>query len=541
MGLLRLSRPIERPTVSATNAAVITVFAVALGVYVRTLLPGSSFGDWGEMQLIPAQLGVPHPTGYPLYVLIGKAFSLLPIGSVAYRADLLSAFAAAGAAAGAVLISIRLGVRPLIAAMGGLTLAVTGTLWLEATFSEMNGLHLFLVALVIHRALVWRAERRDADLRLGGLLAGLAVANHLLAVTVVPIVIVFVLVDARARLIQRPVVLVQAALLFLAGVALYAYIPLRALAGPADVYGPLLTWDGLSSLISGAQFRSQMDFGSGESLSIAWRAVPEVTAQIQERSNVVFVVGGLMGGAILFVRDRWAAALLAAVALVNVYFFANYVGNLDHYLLVTWLVMAIWLSVAAQAFVDRIEQRPGARVGLAQVLLLLLPLYIAVSNWPTHDQSANRVGDDFSTRIFGALPQDALLVTYWDALTNLSYAHCIEGQRPDLSLRAYDGTARVSCDQITDPLEDVARTRPVFALFPFDHDLDRLRGAFDLLPGPMLGLPYGDRDLDHSGILYRLQPKGVRGSPGPAARRPDHRGRSPMGPSPTIGRRPRVA
>jgi len=314
------------------------------------------------------------------------------------------------------------------------------------------------------------------------------------------------------------VVLAQAALLFLAGIALYAYIPLRALAGPAAVYGPLLTWDGLSSLITGAQFRSAMHFGSGESLSVAWRAVPDVIAQIQEHSNVVFLVGGLAGGAILFRRDRWAAAMLSAVALVNVYFFANYVGNLDHYLLVTWLVMAIWLSITGQAIVDRIEQRPWARVDLAQVLLLLLPLFIAVSNWPTHDQSANRVGDDFSARIFEALPQDAVLITYWDALTNLSYAHCIEGQRPDLSLRAYDGTARVSCDPITGSIGDVAKTRPVFALFAFEQDLDRLRGTFDLLPGPMLELPYGDRDLDHSGILYQLRPKGVRGSAGPATR-----------------------
>ena len=203
--------------VGAAGVAAIAVFAVAFVVYLRTLLPGPSFGDWAEMQFIPAQLGIPHPTGYPLYVLLGKAFSLLPFGTWAYRADLLSAVAAAAAAGTSVLIATRLGVRPLIAAAAGLSLAASATLWLEATFSEMNGLHLFLVAAVIHRALVWRAERRDSDLRLGGLFAGLAVADHLLALTVVPIVIVFVLFDARSRLVERPIVLVQAALLGLIG------------------------------------------------------------------------------------------------------------------------------------------------------------------------------------------------------------------------------------------------------------------------------------------------------------------------------------
>jgi hypothetical protein len=496
----------EQRSRQATVAAV-GVFVVALLIYLRTLLPGPSFGDWGEMQLLPTLLGVPHPTGYPLYMLLGKAFSLLPIGSPAYRADLLSAFAAAGAAGTAVLVSTRLGARPMIAAVAGLSLAVSGTLWLEATFSEMNGLHLFLMALVLHRALVWRAERRPRDLLLGGLLAGLSVSNHMLAITVVPIVIVFVIIDARRTLIERPALLAQAALLFLAGTSLYLLIPLRALAGPPAVYDSLLTWEGVSSLITGAQFRGDMHFGSLDSLGTAVRAVPGVLAQFEQRADLAFLAGGLIGGAVLFVRQRWAAALLLIIALSNVYVFANYVGNLEHYLLVSWLIVAIWLSIAAEAMVAAIASLLGANAARTQVVLLVLPLAIAVGNWATHDQSANQVGEQFATGMFARLPPNAVLLTYWDALTNLSYAHCIERQRPDLSLWAYDPYARVTCDPVTGPLQDVARSRPVFALFVFERDLDPLRAAFDLRAGPVVALPYGDRDLDHSGVLYQLVPR----------------------------------
>jgi hypothetical protein len=499
------------PDIGAAGAAAIGVFIVALVLYVRTLLPGSSFGDWAEMQMIPAQLGVPHPTGYPLYVLLGKAFSLLPIGSVAYRANLLSAVAAAGAAAAVVLVSTRLGVRPFIAAIAGLTLAVTGTLWLEATFSEMNGLHLFLVGLVIHRALVWRAERRDSDLLLGSLLAGLSVANHLLAVTVVPIIVLFVLFDARRRLRERPVVLAQAGLLFLAGASLYLFIPLRALAGPADVYGPLLTWDGVSSLISGAQFRGDMHFGSTESLGAAWEALPRVAAQFQTYANVVFLVLGLTGAAIQLVRDRWAAVMLGLMALISVFVFANYLGDLDHYLLVAWFAMAVWLAVAVEALVAALADRLGPRAAGIQVILVLLPIAIATSNWAIRDQSANRVGDEFAPTVFEQLPANAVLLTYWDALTNLSYAHCIEGMRPDVSLRAFDPAARVTCDPATGSLEDVARQRPLYALFAFEGELDRLRGSFELVPVATLELPWGRRYPDQSGRLYRLEPTNVEG------------------------------
>ncbi len=114
-------RPIERvrERVSAADLAAVAAFAVALVVYVRTLLPGVSFGDWAEAEMIPARLGILHPTGYPLYSLVGTLFSLIPIESVAYRANLLSAVAAAAAVGVMVLIAVRLGVRPVIAFAAG--------------------------------------------------------------------------------------------------------------------------------------------------------------------------------------------------------------------------------------------------------------------------------------------------------------------------------------------------------------------------------------------------------------------------------------
>ncbi len=463
-----------------------------------------SFGDWAEMQFIPATLGIAHPTGYPLYVLLGKLFSLLPAGSYAWRADLLSAVAAAGSAAMAALIAARLGVRPWLALCAGLALAVSGTLWLEATFSEMNSLHLLLAALVIHRALVWRDERRDRDLRLGALLSGLALANHALAMTVVPFVVVAVLVIAWRRVVERPVLVLQCVALFAIGPAMYLLIPLRALFGPASVYGSLLTWNGVSSLITGGQFQHDMHFGTAASFSAAWRAVPDVVAELQDRSNVVFVAIGVVGSVVLLARDRWAGSILAVLVVVNVYVYANYLGNLDHYLLLTWLVLAVWGAVALESLLQLLRRRLGDRIVGAELVAVLLPLAIVNANWVTHDQSGNRDGTHFANAVFGQLPPNAVLMTYWDALTNLSYEHCMEGVRPDVALRHFDPEAKVVCDPVEGTLEDVARTRPVYALYPFDHDLDGFRRSFDLVPGPRLALPYGQRAPTISGVLYRL-------------------------------------
>jgi hypothetical protein len=485
------------------------VFGLALVVYLRTLLPGPSVGDWAEMQWIPARLGIPHPTGYPLYVLVGKLFSLIPVGSLGFRAELLSAVAAAAASATAVLIAVRLGVRPVIALAAGLALAVTGELWLEATFSEMNGLHLLLMAAVLHRALVWRAERRDRDLLIGAFLAGLSLSNHVLAATVVPIIALFVLVAARGRLRQRPILVAQAAGLVLVGLTPYLFIPIRALFGPPEIYARFLTWDGVFGLVSGADLRGQMHFTSIDTLTRAVGAAPAVVGQFIDRSNVVFVALAGIGAVIQLVRDRWLALMLGLIVAVNLYVFTNYVGDLDHYLLVTWLACAIWLAIAIEAVVAWLEQRLPALAlepGPA-ILALVLPIVIGANNWAAYDQSRNHDGERFAAAVFGALPPNAVLLTYWDALTTLGYEHCVEGVRPDVAMRSFDVTARVVCDPVAGSLEEVARERPLFALFAAEQELDPIRQAFTFVAGPRLAVPYGKRGLDYTATLYRLMPR----------------------------------
>jgi hypothetical protein len=479
-----------------------------LAVYAGTALRGVSFGDWAEMQQVPARLEVPHPTGYPLYVLLGKAFSMIPVGSVALRANLLSATAAAAAIGVLVLIAGRLGVRPVIALAAAIALAGTATLWEEATFAEMNTLHLFLSALLVHRALVWRDERRDRDLRLGALLSGLALSNHLLALSVVPVVILFVLTEDRLQALRRPRLLLDLGVLFLAGLSFYLFIVVRAFTGPAEIYGSLRSVDGFVAFISGAQFRIDMRFGTGESLAETWRAVPDLVAGIERGASTVFTIIAIAGAAILIRRDAWAGWLTVSLVAVNVYMFIGYRGDLPHYLLLTWLILALWLAVAAESGVAWLRARLGPGLEDAEFGLVAVAALFVASNWTAHDQSANRLGEEYTRTVLDRLPPNAVLVPYWDTLTTLSYAHCIEGERPDVALIAHDRPLSASCDLLTEPLEAVARARPVYALLLFDVHLDRLEPSFELIPAARFKVPYGGRAPGFTRTLYRLELKG---------------------------------
>jgi hypothetical protein len=414
--------------------------------------------------------------------------------------------AAAAAVGVAVLILLRLGVRPVIAAGAGLALAFTATLWQEATFAEMNSLHLLLVALLLHRALVWRAERRPRDLLIGALLAGLTVSNHGLAITVVPIVILWVLIDARREIAGDPWLLVRSGAALVIGLLPYLYLPLRASFGPADVYGQFLNWNGFFYHVSGAQFRSAMQFTDPEDIAAAFAAMPGVVDDIVSFSNPIFLIAGVAGIVVLTAHRRWFGSMLVVLAGINVYFFANYNGDLYHYLLATWLILAIGLGYIAEAIVARSVELLGPRAGALAWVIALMPVVLLASNFASHDQSSNQDAKQFTDQVFNALPKNAVLVTYWDALTPLSYEHCIEGKRPDVTLRAYDEAALVVCDPVPKPLTEVAKQRPVYALQMFPDDVLKSTGLAPVEVG-RVRIPWGKRYAEFDRPLLKLVPR----------------------------------
>lgn len=97
----QLARPITRVPLSrpGTDALIAGALALAtLCLYLATLLPDVGAGDIAEFQRAAPTLGLPHPTGYPLYMILGWLWSHLPLGgTMAWRMNLLSAVFARGA------------------------------------------------------------------------------------------------------------------------------------------------------------------------------------------------------------------------------------------------------------------------------------------------------------------------------------------------------------------------------------------------------------------------------------------------------------
>ncbi|HEY3524459.1 MAG TPA: DUF2723 domain-containing protein, partial [Candidatus Limnocylindrales bacterium] len=431
--------------VDAVRAAALGSFAFGLIVYVPTLLPGVAFGDWAEMQTAPALLEVPHPTGYPLFILVGRLWLFIePFGSVAWRMNLFAAVVVAGAAAIATLVAARLGARPLLALAGGMTLVVTGTVWDAATVAEVNGFHLFLVALLLLLAVRWRDGcrdpafgRSDRDLLLGGLVGGLAIANHVLAIPALAVLVPSVVWAGRRRLDRRPGILPLAGLLACLGLVVYLFIPLRvALSGPTD-YPALRTWEGIWNHVTGVAYQRDVEISSPGTLVAIVRDLPGLLGYAVGEATLVPLVFAAVGVVALARRDGWAAFVTGGLFAVTVWVFVGYRGDLPHYLLVAWLAVGIWLALGLEAIVAALERSTWWWRTLVP-LALAVPLLAGAIELPNHDLAADTTPTAFVDEVHALLPPDAILFTYWDAGEALHYTQCVEHERPDLDVIAPD-------------------------------------------------------------------------------------------------------
>ncbi|MEX0786247.1 MAG: DUF2723 domain-containing protein, partial [Dehalococcoidia bacterium] len=202
----------------------------ALAVYLRTLAPTVMWYDMGEFATASYVLGIAHNTGYPLYLLLGKAFTLLPVGDVAYRVNLMSAVFSAGTIVFAGLIIHELTRSRAATLIGALTLAFSSTFWANANWAVSYPLNALSTALITWLLLRWRATGQASYACVAALALGLSLGNHRLILLLVPGMALYLW---HGRALLRPAVLARMALLFLLGLSVYVYLPIRGEQGPS--------------------------------------------------------------------------------------------------------------------------------------------------------------------------------------------------------------------------------------------------------------------------------------------------------------------
>ena len=401
----------------------IAVFALYAAGACRTIY----VGDSGELVAAVHTLGIPHPSGYPLYVLLGKLWTLLvPAGSIAFRMSLFSAACAAAAVALLYRLGLRLGFARSAAVTAALLLAVAPSFWGEANVQRVYALNALFVVLAVTAAFSWHASRDERHLLVAALLCGLGATNHTFMALMAAAIGLFAVIAAPA-LARRPRLVVAGAGCFLAGLLPYLYLPIRSRMDPR------LDWGNPETPAAFRDVVLRRDFWDR-----AWIEGPSdllVVLADYARSVVVELVGVgavLMLAGIVAGRRRWPVMLPLLVMGVNLVAVALHGSRSDifiwhRYYIPSYAMAALLAGMGAQWVIERMPR--------ARLLPLAIPALGLVLNFREFDRSRYRIAEDFSRKLLETIPPGAHLSASDDnILFVLIYLHLVEGARPDLDL-----------------------------------------------------------------------------------------------------------
>jgi hypothetical protein len=470
-------------------------FLLPLLVYLLTACSTVYNLDSAEFSAAAHVLGIVRATGYPLYLLLGKLFTiLLPAGDVAFRLNAMSAVCAAGTVALLYQLVRRLTQQRVVALAASLLFGFSYYFWTQAVVAEVYTLHTLLMVSLLLLLLRWEESRSDALLAAFGLLFGLSFGNHMSTLLLVPAFGFFLLAVAGTEMF-RPKRLAALLVPFIAGLGIYLYIPLRYLAHPPfnyagayDATGRFIPLDltrpaNLWWLVSGKGFQQLMfDYTPVEFMDEVGQAVHRLWGSFLGLG----VVPGILG-AWVQARRRWRHFILfGLIFAANLVFFVNYrVVDKTTMFVPVYLIWAIWIGQGYAALVKWVQgwrqadrhHAPAWAWGL--VLLMVVPLFV---NWPLIDvQNDTRARDRAQAALSEAGPQ-AIIFGWWTSAPPIHYLQMVENQRPDVLVI---NRFLIGADEMYALIDRSLGDRPVYVM-----ELDEgLIGAYQLEPvGPMFEL-----------------------------------------------------
>lgn len=440
-------------------------------IYLFTFAPSVVQIDSGELAAVQATLGIAHPTGYPLFTMIGYLFSLIPLPfSTIFQLNILAAIYCAGAV-GVFTFTIKYcldnisvfkkkssskesakkdkkkakdqtitekqidipeNFKLLAAVFGGLTLAFSRTFWFQSTSVEVYSLHLLLITLIILFLLKAYIKSFEND-RLTNWLwfaffLALGFTNHLTTLMILPGTAYLYFSRYKFNSASFKKLALMIALFIVVLVAVYSYLPLRASQNPIINWGNPMDWERIYRHVTGRQYQVWLftSFDStGKQFSHFWSILP-----------FEFFVGLLLALIGLFVslfKSRILGWFIFITFLFTLFYSINYdINDIDSYFLLSFIMLAFFASFGALKILEMKDlQKNFAAIGLGIVLVIQL-----FFNFIEVNQSNTYTYEDYTKAILNTAPQNSVIFSYqWDYFISASYYYqYVENFRKDVTI-----------------------------------------------------------------------------------------------------------
>ena len=424
------------------------VFLVVMPIYFLTLAPTFLHIDCGELATAQATLGISHPTGYPLFTILGYLFLKLPLFERAITQ--LNFLAALWTASGVAIFCAWLfrilsynffvptsknktqAIAPCsekeafwIAISASLFFGFTLTVWAQATSVEVYSLHILLLASILWFVFEAWVSNSIKSWTLCALVLALGFSNHMTTLMTLPFLAFLYFGKNGLNQTAFKKMAIPAIAGFAVLAILYGFLFFRAGMDPALNWGNIHDWATFKWHLTGHQYQSWIMAGS----KVAAKNLGKFLKAFPMEWALIGPVLMILGISYAFKSARTIAWAVTIGAFFNIFYVIQYdIKDLEPYFMLSMMGFAFFAAFGMKFVVSKIKNQsflPG---------LLLIPLLALGINYQKSDQSKTRFFEEYTNSALQSIEPNAFVMTQqWDFLIPpYYYLRMVEGKYPNI-------------------------------------------------------------------------------------------------------------
>lgn len=421
----------------------ILAFAIPLIVYVITLAPTVMFIDSGELKTAAYNLAIAHPTGYPLFTIIGKVLSMFPLGEPAYTLNFM--FAIVTSIGCFVFFKFLLllfkhikkdfreneDLYKMISLAGTLTIAFSGVIWDSANHADVFGLQILIISTLLYfftkAILISESKPLESStyFLLFAFLLGLGFGNHLslIFMGVGMLYLYFATFGFDKSSFRRLMIM---GIPFIIGLSIYLYLPVRS-PNTVSNWGNPHTWSGFMGHISGRQFSVWM-FSGSENMKKQFEFFLGMYPKEFFYFPLLIAIAGIFS---LIKLHKKIFYFTVSLFIFNVIYAINYdIYDIDHYFILAFIITGVWVSFGF----DKLLPVLSKNYKKIAAVIFIIPLLVLINNFKHLDKSNDYTVQEYTFNVFETAPENSIIYSaQWDFFVAASYYYqYVKNIRPDL-------------------------------------------------------------------------------------------------------------
>lgn len=417
-------------------------------IYLFTLAPSVIQIDSGELATVQYTLGIAHPTGYPLFTMLGFLFLQIPLGlRKITQANLLAATWSVFAIYFFIKVLIVLLInieekknnvvskkkQKTVAAIkfnedqkifsiiaAAFFLAFSKTFWMQSTSVEVYSLQTMLFALILFFSFKAFSSKEESSKTwlLVGLSFAFGFSNHMTTLLAIPFAAILFFIKEKLTTSSIKIIFKTLVLSIPVLVLIYLYLPIRAAQNPIMNWGNPINFENFWRHFTGRQYQVWL-FASFEATK---KQLGNFVSNFPSEFTIIGLFIGLIGFIFLYKIDKKIFLTTLATFLFAVLYSVNYdIVDLDSYFLLAYMIFSIWILFGFLLLFSKLEQLLKTKRMIIPIFTILIFVPLA-SNKSEVDQSDVYTFEDYTKTILNGAEKNSIILSYqWDYFISASY------------------------------------------------------------------------------------------------------------------------